>query len=98
MDGVYKEVEGKSSILVHEQLAKDVETLREKLEEAEKNANCDQTVVRLMIKEKCSQSDLNELANELRMKAAVDFDKLSVDIKEKAKSAEMNAKLAELTE
>lgn len=52
--------------------------------------------MRLLIKEKASAADLNELANELRMKAAVDLDKLATQIREKANSADINSRIAEI--
>ena len=52
--------------------------------------------MRLLIKEKASSTELNELANELRMKAAVDLDKLATQIKEKANSADINSRIADI--
>ena len=91
-----QEVDKKASYTAHETLVKEVENVREKIEEGEKNWNCDQTVLRLMIKEKATTSELNEIANEIRMKVAVDIDKLTSDLEGKAKSVEINRSLDDL--
>ena len=49
-----------------------------------------------MIKEKATTAELNEIANEIRMKVAVDIDKLTSDLKDKAKTVEINRSLDDL--
>ena len=67
-----------------------------KLEDAEKTQNSDQTVVRLLIKEKASAADLNQLQVELKNKLAEDFDKLAYQIREKGNSAEFNERISDI--
>ena len=85
-----------ATVVVHEQLVTEVDTLKEKCDENQKDLLAEGTIVRLLIKEKASTAELNELANELRMKAAVDLDKLATELREKANSADINNRIAEI--
>ena len=96
VDDMQKEVDKKADLVVHEQLVTEVEGLKEKCDENQKDLQAEGTVVRLLIKEKASSSELNELANELRMRAAVDLDKLATQIREKANSADINSRFADI--
>lgn len=96
VDDMQKEVDKKADVVVHEQLVTEVDTLKEKCDENQKDLLAEGTIVRLLIKEKASTAELNELANELRMKAAVDLDKLATELREKANSADINNRIAEI--
>ena len=73
-----------------------VEGLQDKLDEAEKNANADQTVVRLLIKEKAPITDLHLLQTELKNKLSEDFEKLASQIRQKGDRADFNERIAEI--
>ena len=96
VDDMQKEVDKKADAVVHEQLVTEVDTLKEKCDENQKDLLAEGTIVRLLIKEKASTAELNELANELRMKAVVDLDKLATELREKANSADINNRIAEI--
>ena len=81
---------------MHNELRIAFDGLQEKLEDSEKTQNADQTVVRLLIKEKASAADLNQLQIELKNKLAEDFDKLACQIREKANSADFNERFTDI--
>ena len=91
-----KELALKTTTALHSELISVVDGLQTKLEDAEKTQNSDQTVVRLLIKEKASAADLNQLQVELKNKLAEDFDKLAYQIREKGNSAEFNERISDI--
>ena len=96
IQGIEKELELKSTTASHGQLVSVVDGLQEKLDDAEKTANADQTVVRLLIKEKASSADLHQLQTELKSKVSEDFEKLASQIREKGNSADFNDRISEV--